>query len=214
MAERLAATGFVVALPDLFHRAGDVFEVLSRDAPFASLGDAAVRGVWMKRFFQSATNPAHIAVDLAAVLAHLDGDPDVKGAGREGGNGVVVGVTGYCMGGNVALRAAALFPERIVAAASFHGGFLASTAPDSPHLGAPRIQALVYVAAAEDDASFPIEQRDRLIAALADAGVDHVVEGYAARHGFAVPDSPTFDDAASERHFDALVKMLSSTLSA
>ncbi len=112
-----------------------------------------------------------------------------------------IGVTGYCMGGLMALTAAGTFPERIVAAASFHGGRLATDAPDSPHLLAPEIKARVYVAGAIEDASFPDEMKQRLELALTDAGVEHVVETYPAKHGWVFNDTPVYDAAACERHW-------------
>ena len=81
-----------------------------------------------------------------------------------------VGTTGYCMGGRLALYAAGHFPDRVGAAASFHGGQIASTAPDSPHLLAGSMTATVYVAGAENDGSFDAEQFERMSAALTDAG--------------------------------------------
>ena len=50
----------------------------------------------------------------------------------------------------------------------------------------------------------PDEQKTRLEQTLSDAGVDHLIETYPARHGFAVPDLPVFDPAAAERHWVAL----------
>jgi carboxymethylenebutenolidase len=91
------------------------------------------------------------------------------------------------------------------AAASFHGGGLAvADEPKSPHLAADRIAAAVYVAGAQDEVSFTAEQGGFLEWALTDAGADHTVEFYPARHGFAVPDNPTWDPAAEARHWDAL----------
>ena len=79
----------------------------------------------------------------------------------------------------------------IAAAASFHGGRLAVAGdPSSPHLSADRVTATVYVAGAKDDGLFTAEQAGLLESALTDAGVDHTVEFYPARHGFAVPDNP------------------------
>src|SRR5204863_5465006 len=90
------------------------------------------------------------ARDTGAMLDFLAAQPEVSDA--------KVGTTGYCMGGGLALNAAGRFPDRVGAAASFHGGHIASTAPDSPHLLAPSMKAKVYVAAAENDGSFDAEQ--------------------------------------------------------
>ena len=70
----------------------------------------------------------------------------------------------------------------------------------------------MYVAAAEDDRSFPPEQAERLEAALTAGGVDHVIETYPALHGFAVPDSPVFDADAAARHWRALADLYGATL--
>jgi carboxymethylenebutenolidase len=142
--------------------------------------------------------------DTGAFLDFLAAQPQVEGT--------KVGTTGYCMGGGLSLTAAAHHPDRVAAAASFHGGYLASDFPDSPHLAADRIAGRVYVAAAADDPSFPAEQEVRLKAALTDGGVDHTIETYPAAHGFAVPDNPTYDADADARHWAALAELYGSTL--
>ena len=146
------------------------------------------------------------ARDTGAMLEFLALQPEVAGA--------KVGTTGYCMGGSFALTAAGRYPDRVAAAASFHGGQIASTAPDSPHLLAGTMQATVYVAGAEDDASFDDEQFERLSNALTEAGVEHTLVTYPAAHGFAVPDNPTYDEAAAARHWQALEDLYRSTLAA
>ena len=78
----------------------------------------------------------------------------------------------------MSLTAAGTYPDRIAAAASYHGGRLATDAPESPHLLAPKMKARVYVAGAIEDASFPDEMKARLEDALTKAGVDHVIETY------------------------------------
>ena len=100
--------------------------------------------------------------DTAAMLNFLAEAPEVADG--------PVGTTGYCMGGGLALNAAGRFPDQVGAAASFHGGRIATTAPDSPHLLAGSMKATVYVAGAENDASFDDEQFERLNKALTGAG--------------------------------------------
>jgi carboxymethylenebutenolidase len=127
--------------------------------------------------------------------------------------GDAVGTTGYCMGGRLSLLVAGHLGPRVAAAASFHGGNLASADdPDSPHLLAGTIAATVYVGGASDDASFPAEQRDRLEHALSNSGVKHTIETYPAAHGFAVPDNPTYDPASAQRHWDAMSNLFSASL--
>ncbi len=105
----------------------------------------------------------------------------------------------------MSLIAAGGLGPKIAAAASFHGGRLAvADDPSSPHLSADRITATVYVAGAEGDRSFTTGQAKLLDGALTGAGVDHTIEFYPARHGFAVPDNPTYDPEADARHWAAL----------
>jgi Dienelactone hydrolase family len=58
---------------------------------------------------------------------------------------------GYCLGGPYVLKTAAAFPGRVGAGVSFHGGFLITDKPDSPHLLAPKIKARLYFAISSDD---------------------------------------------------------------
>ena len=196
MCERIAAHGYFVLLPDMFWRAG-AYPPIDIAAVFK---DEAVRRKTLGPLMAS-TDPDKAMRDIGAGLDYLATQPMVKTG--------PVGITGYCMGGGIALRAAGLFPDRVAAAAAFHGGRLATDAPDSPHLLAPKIKASILVAGADEDAGFPAEQADRLRAALDAAGVDNEVTIYqGARHGYAPADMPVYDKAASERHFRDLFALL------
>lgn len=200
MCERLAGHGYAVLLPDMFWRIGP-YEPIDVKAIFH---DEAARAAIFGRLMGS-TNPERAVRDTGAFLTWLSTRSDVKGE--------AVGVTGYCMGAGMALRAAAAFPDRIVAVGGFHGGRLATDAPDSPHLLAPKIKAKVYIGGADQDVHFPPEEADRLRAALTDAGVDNTVEIYAgALHGYAPPDIPVHNEAAAERHWRELLRLLAETL--
>src|SRR5262249_10306882 len=132
---------------------------------------------------------ANIMSDMPAFLDHLAAQPDVKPG--------AIGTTGYCMGGRLSLIAAATYPDRIAAAALDQGGRLATDAPDSPHKLASQIKARVYVAGAIEDASFPDDMKAQLEAALTEAGVDHKVETYPAKHGWVMRDTPIYDAACT-----------------
>jgi len=107
----------------------------------------------------------------------------------------------------MSLSAANTYPERIAAAASFHGGRLASDTPDSPHLLAPRRKARVDVAGAIEDQHFPDAMKARLEEALTGAGVDHKIETYPARHGWVLSDTPVHDAQQTERHWTELIAL-------
>jgi|SRR6185312_14147365 len=197
--ERLASNGYFVLLPDLFYRSGP-YEPMDAKTVFS---DPEKRKVLMEKFFTPAT-PANIMSDTQAFLDYLGAQRDVRSGG--------IGTTGYCMGGLMSLTAAGTYPERIVAAASYHGGRLATDAPDSPHRLAPRMKARVYVAGAIEDQSFPDDMKARLEKALSDAGVDHRIETYPAKHGWVLRDTPVYDAAAAERHWQSMLALFDATL--
>jgi len=198
---RLASYGYLALLPDLFHRSGPYAPM----NPHTVFSEPAQRAVLFEKFFARAT-PVAVMADTAAFLAHLAARPDVRPG--------PVGATGYCMGGALALRAAAAYPDRIAAVAAFHPGRLATDAPDSPHLVAPQLRARVYVAAAMEDSSFPEDMKARFEAALTAAGVDHTFETYPALHGWVLEDTPAYDAPAAERHWLALTALLAATVPA
>jgi carboxymethylenebutenolidase len=199
LGERLATHGYFVLLPDLFYRAGP-YEPMQPREVFA---DPHKRKILMEKYFATATS-ANIMSDTRAFLDYLAAEPDVLPGG--------IGTTGYCMGGRLSLIAAGTYPDEIRAAASYHGGRLASDDADSPHWLAPRIKARIYVAGAIEDQHFPDDMKQRLETALTDAGVDHQIETYPARHGWVFPDFPVYDAAAAERHWQSLLALLGSTL--
>jgi carboxymethylenebutenolidase len=199
VAEHLASYGYYVLLPDLFYRSGP-YEPMNAKTIFT---DPEERKVLMEKFMSLAT-PANIMSDTRVFLDYLATQPDV----RQG----PIAVTGYCMGGRMALIAAGTYPDQIAACAAYHPGGLATDKPDSPHLLAPKVKAKVYVAGATDDASFPDEQKQRLDQALTEAGVDHVVETYPARHGWVFRDTLTYDAEACERHWETLTQLLGESL--
>lgn len=200
MGQRLADGGYVVLLPDLFYRAGS-YAPMEPKAVFAS-GD--VMGA-IGHLFRSTDN-RRAADDTEAFLAYLDTRKDVRGS--------KAGVTGYCMGGAIALTAAGTYPDRIAAAASFHGGNLATDSPLSPHLLAGKMKGRIYVAGADKDKSYPPEMAARLEKALADAGADHRCEIYPdALHGWTMADFPVYDAASAERHWRELFALFAGALS-
>src|SRR6266516_1687666 len=191
MGDRLASMGYVVLIPDIYYRAGEC-------APFdvATVFTDKQERARLSSLTSVLTNYRIIA-DSCAYSDFLLARPEVTGS--------AIGSTGYCLGGRMSLTAAGGLGRKIAAAAAFHGGRLAvADDPSSPHLLADRVTATVYVAGAKDDGSFTAEQAELLESALTDAGVDHTLEFYPARHGFAVPDNPTYDTEADARHWEAL----------
>jgi carboxymethylenebutenolidase len=200
MGQRLADAGYYVLLPDLFWRAGPYPPL---DIAKARGGDPEMTALFQK--LRGSTDAGKQMADAKACLDWLDGQPQAQAR--------KVGVTGYCMGGSIALRAAGTFPDRIAAAASFHGGGMATDAEDSPHRLAPKIAAKVLVAGADEDRSFDEAQKTRLDAALKDAGVEAEVSIWTGcKHGWVPADMPVHDAAGAERHWKALIGLFDETL--
>ena len=167
-------------LPDLFYRSGP-YEPMD---PHTVFSDPEKRKILMEKYLCACDAGEH-HVGHPRVPRFLAAQPDVRPGG--------IGTTGYCMGGLMSLTAAGTYPDRIAAAASYHGGRLATDAPESPHLLAPKIQSRVYVAGAIEDASFPDDMKARLEEALNDAGVTYQIETYPAKHGWVFRDTPVYD---------------------
>lgn len=188
MARRLGTMGYYVMLPNLYYRRVREF-VMGPD-----------RRSEMVAHMNSLTN-AMVGEDVLACLASAAGDA----AARDG----VVGVVGYCMSGPFAFAAAAALPERVAAAASFHGVRLHTEALDSPHRQAERIRGELYFGCAETDEWAPREMIESLDAHLGAAGIRYRIEWYpGTAHGFVFPDRQgVYDKAAAERHWERLADL-------
>lgn len=175
MAKRLSSLGYFVLLPDLFYRFGPYGPLVPTEV---FKGDAmAILGPLM-----ASTDNARAAADTEAFIAYLDTHAEVKGK---------FGAVGFCMGGGMALTAAARYPDRFAAVASFHGSNLASDDANSPHLLVSDLKAEVYIAAAENDVFYPPEMATKLEAVLNSAKVSYRTQTYSgAGHGWMKPDFP------------------------
>jgi len=203
MADRIASWGYVVMAPNLFYRDGRVASL----APAADLRVPGNREVFFEEAMPraQALSPDRVKPDLAAYFATLRELPGVAD-GR-------FGVTGYCMGGRLALVAACDFPDQVAAAGDFHGGRLATESPDSPHHRLPQARASFVFGHADNDGSMTAEDVALLEAALDDAGLTYTSAVYeGAPHGYTMSDTSMYDEGASERHFTELKALLDGAL--
>lgn len=194
MVRRLATVGYYVLLPNLYYRAG-------RDTMFGPdvLEEGSVERERMRAVRTKMTIPP-VMQDIAAMLAFVERQDEVKSG--------PVGCHGYCMSGPYALAAAARYPDRIAAAASFYGTWLVSEAPESPHLSLGKVQGELYIACAEHDELAPLPMVEELQGLFKQASVAGEIELYpGVHHGFAFPQRWCYDKQAAERHWERLLAL-------
>ncbi|ALM52332.1 dienelactone hydrolase family protein [Halomonas huangheensis] len=199
MAETIAAGGYLVLLPDLFYRLGEYGPLVPEDI-FANGDIRPVIGPLM-----ASTDNHKAAADTEVFLKYLDSRDDITGD--------QIATVGFCMGGGMAITAAACYPRRVAASVSFHGGNLATDQPTSPHLLASKLKAELYIAVADNDKSYPPEMAERFEKALIAAGVTYRSELYpGAAHGWMKPDFPVYDRQAADRGWVEMFALFARTL--
>jgi carboxymethylenebutenolidase len=202
LGRRLAAEGFSVLVPNHLYRMAKA-PVYDESFDIENPDDR-------ERYFRNLEPflaPGAAERDAVAHVAFLDTQPQVDRKKK-------IGTHGYCLGGAYVIRTAARLPDRVGAAASFHGGYLVTDKPDSPHLLAPKVKAPLYFAIASDDDQREPEVKTRLKEAFASARVRAEIEVYPnARHGWCVPDNkPPGDREDVERAWTRLIALYKSAL--
>jgi carboxymethylenebutenolidase len=178
LAKRIAAEGYSVLVPNPFYRV--------TKAPFkdASNFNFATDMGKIQPLMASVNAPGNAEKDAVAYIAFLDAQKEVNKAKK-------IGTQGYCMGGPLVVKTAAVLPNRVGAGASFHGGGLVTDKPDSPHLLASKIKARMYFGIASNDDMRQPDAKDKLREAFGAAKVSAEIEVYpGALHGWCVRDMP------------------------
>ncbi|GCB52931.1 dienelactone hydrolase family protein [Streptomyces sp. NL15-2K] len=199
MARELAGHGYYVLVPNPFYRHGP--------APVIELPEHIGEEVRPAIFAQlmpliEAHTAERVLSDADAYVRFLTTQPEV-GAGP-------VAVTGYCIGGLLAMRTAAAHPGQVAAVAGFHGP-VGADGPDSLRRLLSPITAQIHLGHAETDMT--PESLGELDQALDAAGVDYTSEIYPGTiHGFTMSDTDAFNPSALQRHWDRLLPLLGRTL--
>jgi carboxymethylenebutenolidase len=198
---RIADHGYVVLTPNIFYRASKLpvfdFEPDFRDE----------RTTTRFRELTGPLTPDAMERDASAYVDYLAAQPFVAPG--------PMGVVGFCFAGQFALRSAAARPDRIAAAASFHGGGLFNDTEKSPHLVLPRVKARLYFGHASNDRGMPAEAIAKLEEALREWGGDFESETYdGALHGWMIPGGRVYHPVQSERGFAKLIALFGETLAA
>jgi carboxymethylenebutenolidase len=192
LGQRLAAEGYVVLVPNPFYRNAKA-PVVDGTFDFSKPEDRAK----VMPMAAALTADANIS-DAKAYLLFLDAQPQTDKKKK-------MGVQGYCMGGPLTFRTAGTVPERIGAAATFHGGGLVSDKPDSPHLMISKMKAEVLCAVADNDDKRDPTAKDKLKESFAAAHLTATVEVYeGCNHGWTVRGSQVYNEAGAEKAWAAL----------
>lgn len=199
VADRLAQSGYAVLTINPFYRSVKG-QFLKEGESFGTPSVREKIGPW-----RALLTPEAVTRDAVASVAWLDKQKEVN---TQRG----VGTTGYCMGGPFTMRTAAALPARVKAGASFHGGGIATDQPDSPHLLVPKMKAGFLFAVAQNDDQRNPNEKAQVRAAFAQAKLPAEIEVYPANHGWCMPDSAAYDQAAAEKAWGRLLVLLSKQL--
>jgi carboxymethylenebutenolidase len=195
MGRRLAAEGYVVLVPNPFYRNAKA-PVVDGSFDFSKPEDRAK----VMPMAAALTADANIS-DAKSYVAFLDAQPQTDRKKK-------MGVQGYCMGGPLTFRTAAAAPERVGAAATFHGGGLVTDKPDSPHLLIPKMKAEVVCAVADNDDKRDPAAKDKLKEAFAAAHLKAKVDVYeGCNHGWTVRGSQVYNEVGAERAWAELTAL-------
>jgi carboxymethylenebutenolidase len=183
--ERWAKEGYVALAPDMFWRIEPHFE-----AGYTPEEAQRARAMRPKFNFDLAVK------DLAATLSALRARPECAGQ---------VGVVGYCLGGNLAYRAAA--HTDVDVAIAYYGGGVEQLLDD-----AKRIKCPIMFHYGETDASITAEAREKTRAALAHHAKASFFVYPDAGHGFANDARPVFNQAATQLARERTLALLRETI--
>ena len=200
MGKRLARSGYAVLTVNPFYRDAHA-PVVGRGASF-SQPEIRNHVLPMARNLNAETH----FTDARAFAAWLDDQPEVD-------TNRGIGTTGYCMGGPMVMRTVAAVPDRFAAGATFHGGGLATNAPDSPHLLIPQTQAQILHCIAENDDDNDPQAKVTLRDAYDAAGIAAEIEVYEdAMHGWCAIDSQVYHEAQAEHAWSRLLNLFQNAL--
>lgn len=189
---RVAAQGYVVMSPDIYHRSVQRLEL-----GYTPEDVAEGRG------HKDLTTCDGLMLDTRECILQLRDRPDVRKD--------ALGAVGFCFGGHVAFLAAT--QREIRATACFYGGGISTMRPGGgePSLAlAPGIKGRILMLYGDQDQGIPPEQVEEVRNALAESGARYEVRVFAgAQHGFACDKRLSYNVRAANEAWDAVFAMWS-----
>jgi carboxymethylenebutenolidase len=194
-AVRLAGYGFLVAVPEIYHRREAAGTVLGFDDEGKQRGQADA----------DATTVAEFDEDIAAALDHLDATPSVS----------AIGAAGHCTGGHLAFRAA--FDPRVRATSCWyptglHDGALGKDDDAGSLARAGEIEGELLLIWGTRDPHTDKPGRETVRAGLEKAGTRFVWSEYDAEHAFGRDVGDRYDPEATDAAFAETVALFHQAL--
>ncbi len=200
MGKRMAMAGYSVLVVNPFYRDAKAPVV----GPDASFRDPETR-TFLLGMANKLTQDASMA-DARTYIEFLDAQKSVDTMRK-------IGTAGYCMGGPLIMRTAAAVPDRVGAAASFHGGGLVRDTEDSPHLLIEKSPAHVLHAIAENDDERNPDVKTILAKTYETAGVPAEIEVYKdTLHGWCALDSSVYNETQAEKAWGRMLALFEKAL--
>ncbi|MGX6998388.1 dienelactone hydrolase family protein [Caballeronia sp. KNU42] len=185
MADRYAEEGYVVLVPDLFWRMKPGVELGYGEADFKeALG------------YNERLDEENAVNDIAATIAAIRALPEQAGK---------VGTIGYCLGGRLAMLAAAR--TDVDCAVSYYGVGLEAYINKIPAIHCPMIFHF-----AENDVMTPAASREKIIAALKQKASIETYVYPGCDHAFATPEREHFDKPAAMMAYSRTMTLLRKVL--
>ncbi|MBF2021132.1 MAG: dienelactone hydrolase family protein [Hydrococcus sp. C42_A2020_068] len=192
---RFAKEGYVAIAPAIYQRQAPGFETGYTE-----------KDIEIGRVYKNQTKASELLNDIQAAIDYLYTLPQVKRTG--------VGCIGFCFGGHVAYLAATL--ADIKATASFYGAGITTWSPGDGEptvTRTPEIKGTIYAFFGMEDASIPIEEVDKIEAALQKYNIPHRVFRYpGADHGFFCDQRASYNQQAAEDAWKQVLELFSTTL--
>jgi len=182
---RLASYGFIVCSPEIYHRIEPPGRVLDFDTDRElALSDA------------QKTLVHHFDADTRTVLDYLHAHPKVlKG---------LIGVSGFCIGGHLTVRAA-LQPDVRAGVAFYPTGLHEDSLGGSRGVDSlarvGEIRGALLVVYGTEDPHIPVEGRARVVAALRAANVRARISEYDGEHAFMRDEGPRWNASETDRAY-------------
>jgi carboxymethylenebutenolidase len=194
---RFAGYGFVVAAPEFYHRTeapGTVIPFEDREHAFRA---------------SQATHTAHFDADARTTLDYLAAHPRVRPG--------ALGVTGFCIGGHLTVRAA-LQPDVKAAVAFYPTGLHTNTLGGSTdadtltHVENGAIAGRISLAFGSKDPHIPLDAITKIQAAFAKSGTDYAIAMYDGEHAFMRDEGLRWNPSESDRAYADAVGFFRETL--